>query len=158
MSQPIIPAEESVDLKRGIDHIGVGVCMVIHDGMGSVLLMKRGEKARDEQGRWDICGGAIEFSESIDDALKRELMEELCTIPQEVIFLTAYDAHREHQGQPTHWVQLIHTVKVDPQTIKIGEPHKIAEIGWFNKDTLPDPKHSQFWKSIQPSIDAGFIR
>lgn len=152
-------ADDAVDLRRGIDHIGISACAVVHDGKGRILLMKRGPKARDEQGHWDICGGAIEFGESIDEAVRREIKEELCAQPLDVEFSHAYDAHRRHtDGSPTHWIALIHLVRVDPKTVKIGEPHKIAEIGWFTKDTLPEPLHSQFWKSFQVAADRGIVK
>ncbi len=151
-------ADEAVDLRRGVDHIGVAVCMVVHDGKGNVLLMQRGPKARDEQGKWDICGGAIEFGESVDAAVRREILEELCTKPIEIQFITAYDAHREHNGDKTHWVQLMHIVKVDPMTVKIGEPHKISQVGWFNSSNLPEPLHSQFDKSFTPAKAAGIVK
>lgn len=156
-NQHVTPAEEQVDLRRGIDHIGVSVAMVIHDGKGNILLMKRGPKARDEQGRWDICGGAIEFGESIEAAIKRELFEELCAKPLDITFAGTYDAHREHNGLPTHWVQLVHFVRVDPKAVKIGEPHKIDAIGWFTSGNLPSPLHSQFQKGYQLALDSGII-
>jgi 8-oxo-dGTP pyrophosphatase MutT (NUDIX family) len=148
-----------VDLRRGIDHIGVSACAVIHDGHGRILLMKRGAGARDEHGRWDICGGAVEFGESIDEAVRREVMEELCVEPLEIEFLTAYDAHRVHtDGSPTHWVALIHAVRIDPSKVKIGEPHKIDEIGWFYKKDLPEPLHSQFPKSYGTAFARGIVQ
>lgn len=42
-------AKNNVDLRRGIDHIGVTACFVIHDGNGNVLLHKRGPGARVEE-------------------------------------------------------------------------------------------------------------
>lgn len=155
----IIPADEKIDLRRGIDHIGVSACAVVYDDQGRVLLMKRGLKARDEQGAWDNCGGAVEFGETIDEAIRREVMEELCVEPLDVQFITAYEAHRVHtDGSPTHWIALLHAVKVDPSKVKIGEPHKIDEIGWFTSDNLPSPLHSQFWKTYQPALDRGLVR
>lgn len=153
----IASTDNRADLRRGIDHVGVGVAAVIHDGSGNILLMKRGLEARDEQGRWDICGGAIEFGESIEEAIRRELMEELRVDALEIQFLTAYDAHRIHEGSPTHWVQVVHAVRVDPSAVKIGEPHKIAEIGWFNTSGLPNPLHSQFQKSFRVALEQGFV-
>lgn len=153
----VIPAPEHIDNRRGIDHIGVGIVAVVHDGHGRILLMKRGQKARDEQGRWDVCGGAIEFGETIDQAIKREVAEELCTEPTEVVFLSAYDAHREHNGDKTHWVQVVHAVQVDPTKIAIGEPHKIDELEWFAIDSLPTPLHSQFDKSFTLAKNAGYL-
>ena len=154
----VVPADEKIDLRRGLDHIGVGAVSIIHDGKGQILLMKRGPKARDERGRWDVCGGAIEFGETIEETIRREVNEELCTKPLDMEFLSAYDAHRSHEGSKTHWVQIIYAVKVDPAKVKIGEPHKITEIGWFNSKTLPRPLHSQFQKSYLVAKAAGFIK
>jgi 8-oxo-dGTP diphosphatase len=154
----IIPANESVDIRRGIDHIGVSIACIVHDGNGKVLLMKRGQKARDEQGRWDICGGAVEFGEQILDAIHRELEEELCTQPLDIQFLTAYDAHREHEGKKTHWIALVHSVQVDPRSVSIGEPHKIDTIDWFSSDNFPEPLHSQFWKSMEIALKHSVIK
>lgn len=151
-------ADEKTDRRRGIDHIGVGVCMVVHDGQGNFLMMQRGPQARDEQGKWDICGGAIEFGELVENAVKREIMEEICVEPTNVEFITAYEAHREHEGSPTHWVQLLHTAQVDPTAVKIGEPHKISQIGWFNSTNLPEPRHSMFNKSYDVVKELGIIK
>lgn len=151
-------ADEQTDHRRGIDHIGVGVCVVVHDGNGNLLMMQRGPKARDERGKWDICGGAIEFGELVEDAVRRELMEELCVKPTNVEFITAYEAHREHDGKQTHWVQLLHTAQVDPAQVKIGEPHKISQLGWFNSTNLPEPRHSMFNKSYDVVKKLGVIK
>ena len=143
---------------RGIDFIGIGTVALIHDGQGHLLLQKRGPKARDEQGRWDVCGGSVEFSEHFEDTLRREVKEELSSDILEMQFLTVYDAHRElSDGTPTHWVQIIYAVRVDPEKVKIGEPHKISELGWFTSKTLPTPLHSQFQKSFQPAMQAGIV-
>lgn len=151
-------ADEKIDLRRGVDHIGISAAAIIHDGHGKILLMQRGPKARDENGRWDICGGAIEFGESIDEALEREIGEELCTKPLEIDFLLAYDAHREHNGDKTHWICLLHAAQVDPATVKIGEPDKISAIGWFGLDDIPSPPHSMLHKALAAAQQAGIIK
>lgn len=153
----MIDSNESNDLRRGIDHVGVSASFVVHDGKGRVLLQKRGAGARDENGRWDVGGGAIEFGESIDEAVKREIKEELCTEPIDVQFLTVYDAFRKHKGVTTHWVAIMHAVQVNPDQVRIGEPDKIDELAWFTSDNLPSPLHSQFWKSYQVALDKGLV-
>ncbi len=150
--------DEGLNLRRGIDHIGVSASFIIHDGKGNVLLGRRGPKARDENGNWDVGGGAIEMGESIDDAVKREIKEELCVDTLEIKFLTVYDAFRELNGAKTHWIAIMHAVRVDPIKVKIGEPDKIDKIGWFTSANLPSPLHSQFWKSYQVALDAGIVR
>src|SRR3989338_2823958 len=125
----IIHAAEKVDLRRGVDHIGVSAVSVVYDGKGKILLHKRGPKARDERGHWDICGGAIEFGETIEEAIVREVKEELCAEVIDMDFLTAYDAHRiNHEKDKTHWIAIVYSVKVNPKQVKICEPNKIAEL------------------------------
>ena len=150
-------ADSKTDLRRGIDHIGVSASFIIHDGKGNVLLQRRGAGARDENGNWDVGGGAIEHGESIDEAVKREIKEELCTDTLDIKFLTVYDAFRELNGLKTHWIAIMHSVQVDPATVKIGEPDKIDAIDWFTSKNLPSPLHSQFWKSYQVALDMGIV-
>lgn len=154
----IVPAIEKIDLRRGIDHIGVSAVAVVHDGSGKVLLQKRGPKARDERGHWDIIGGAIEFSESIEDAIRREINEELCTKPLDMEFLTVFDAHRVNQdNDKTHWVAIVYAATVNPKKVKIGEPDKMAEIGWFNLSNIPKPMHTQLSKVLDAAKEAKII-
>lgn len=151
-------ADDSVDHRRGIDHIGVSVSFVVHDGKGRILLQKRGPKARDERGRWDVGGGAIEFGETIEQAVIRELKEELLTKPLEVKFLKVYEALRQFENKLTHWVTIMHAVKVDPSKVAIGEPDKITDIDWFSANNLPQPLHSQFSKSFDVALENGIIK
>lgn len=152
-------ADDKTDLRRGLDHIGVTVCFIVHDGKNNILLQKRSQQCRDERGRWDIGGGAVEFGELMEDAVRREVYEEICVEPLEIEFLTAYEAHRTNEeGIPTHWIALLHVVKVEPKAVKIGEPHKIDEIGWFTSQTLPSPAHSNLNKNISTAQQAGVIR
>ena len=147
-----------MDLKRGVDFIGVTVCFIIHDGKGNILLQKRSKNTRDEQGKWDIGGGAVEFGETLDQAVRREVQEELCTKPISVRFLAAYEAHRNNKGTPTHWIALLHSVQVDPDAVKIGEPDRIDEIEWFNSKNLPKPLHSMFETAYNIAKERGIIK
>ena len=158
--KPVVVAGEAVDLRRGVDHIGVSVVAVVHDGKGNVLLQKRSRNTRDEHGRWDLTGGALEFGEQINEALARELGEELLTEPLDTEFLVVYDAHRVAPDgtTPTHWIAIIFAARVDPEKVSIGEPHKVDELGWFTSKTLPEPLHSQFWKSYQVALERGIVK
>jgi 8-oxo-dGTP pyrophosphatase MutT (NUDIX family) len=133
-------------MKKGTDYIGVGVCCFCHDGKGNVVLIKRSVNARDEHGRWDIVGGGIEFGDTPEETVRKEVKEELDADVLDFEFMGFFDAHREHEGKPTHWVQLAFNVLVDPKQVKINEPHKFDDLGWFNFETLPTPMHSQFPK------------
>ena len=134
---------EAYDKKKGVDFTGVSVVFICHDGNGNMLMNKRSQNCRDEQGNWDIGGGSLEFGHKIEDTLKREIKEEYCTDIIGHEFLGFRDVHRVVNGKNTHWITLDFKVHVDRTQAKIGEPGKIDEIGWFTKDKLPTPVHSQ---------------
>jgi 8-oxo-dGTP diphosphatase len=150
-------ADNVVDSRRGIDYIGVTVNFVVHDGKGNILLQKRSQNCRDEQGRWDVGGGALEFGEKLEDAVRREVKEELMVDVDDITFLKTYEALRDNNGTPTHWMAFVHAVKVDPKKIKIGEPNKIDEIGWFTSKNLPSPLHSMFNKAFDAAKSKDLI-
>ena len=139
--------------KKGVDYTGVCVVYFCHDGKGNVLMGKRSQKTRDEQGKWDIGGGSLEFGERVEEALKREVNEEYSTDVLKHEFLGFRDVHRTHLDtdqkisviplKKTHWIALDFKVLVDPSKVKNGEPESIDEIGWFTINRLPENLHSQ---------------
>jgi 8-oxo-dGTP diphosphatase len=130
-------------LLKGIDFIGVCVVYFCHDGKGRILMQKRGMKARDEHGNWDIGAGGVELGDSVEDTLRKEIQEEYGADILQFSFLGYRDVQRKHNGQPTHWITLDFKVLVNPSQVKNGEPHKFDEMGWFTLDALPSPVHSQ---------------
>lgn len=130
-------------MRKGSDCIGVTVVYLCHDGEGNVLIAKRSANCRDEQGRWDIGGGAVEFNADVLETLRTEIREEYCTDVRVHEFLGFRDVHRSLNGKPTHWVALDFKVLVDRSTVAIGEPHKFDALEWCALDSLPEPLHSQ---------------
>jgi 8-oxo-dGTP diphosphatase len=130
-------------MQQGIDYIGVCVVYFCHDGKGNVILAKRNANTRDEHGRWDTGGGGVEFSQTIEDTIKKEIEEEYYTQVLETEFLGFRDVHRIHDNKKTHWVALDFKVLVDPKKVANGEPHKFDEVRFFPFDQLPSPLHSQ---------------
>jgi 8-oxo-dGTP pyrophosphatase MutT (NUDIX family) len=140
-------------MQKGVDFIGISVVYICHDGHGNFLLQKRGENCRDENGKWDNGGGGLEFEDTVESTLKKEIMEEYCTDVLEYNFLGYLDVHREHNGKKTHWVALVFKVLVDREKVKNGEPHKFDEIGWFKLDNFPSPLHSQLPSAFEKFKD-----
>lgn len=139
-------------MQKGIDYIGNSVVYFCHDGKGRVLLAKRSENTRDEQGRWDIGGGGIEFGDTAENTLRKEIKEEYYTDVLNYKFLGYRDVHREHNGNKTHWITLDFKVLVDRKKAKIGGPHKFDALEWFTLNNLPPPYSfpaAKFFRKIQ---------
>lgn len=131
---------------KGIDYTGVAVVYFCHDGNGNFLMNKRSANCRDEQGKWDIGGGSLEFGDTIEETLIREIKEEYCTDIISYDFLGYRDVHRINNGVPTHWLALDFKVLIDKEKVKNGEPHKFDDVGWFNLNNKPADQevHSKF--------------
>lgn len=147
----------TLDLKKGTDFIGVSIVYFCHDGKGNFVMAKRSQNSRDEKGRWDIGGGGLEFGDTVENTLKKEIKEEYCTDVLSFEFLGYRDVHREQEGKKTHWIALDFKVLIDPKQVKNGEPHKFDDVKWFTLKTLPDEKeiHSQipnFLKSYRGKL------
>ena len=140
-------------MDKGKDFIGVSVCYFCHNGKGNILMQKRGKNARDEHGNWDIGAGAIEFGDSVETALHKEIKEEYgCDVLQYEL-LGYRDILREQQGKNTHWIAIDFKVLVNSKQAKNGEPHKFDAIGWFTLDNLPSPVHSQLPRFLEKYKD-----
>lgn len=130
-------------MKKGVDFIGVTCVFFCHDGKGNLLMHKRSKNCKDEQGNWDVGGGALEMGEEWEDCVRREVKEEYCTDILDLHFAAVTNVLRENNGVKTHWIALTFAVLVDPKQVKIGEPEKMDDIGWFSKNNWPSPLHSQ---------------
>jgi len=107
-------------------------------------MSKRSKNSRDEIGTWDPGGGALEFGQSVEETLEREIKEEYGTNVLSFEFLGFRDVHRKLKGKKTHWIALDFKVLVDKKKVKNAEPHKFTEVRWFTLGKLPKPVHSQF--------------
>jgi mutator protein MutT len=121
-------------MKKGVDFIGVGVGAAIIKN-GKILITKRGQKAKNEKGKWEIPGGSVEFNETLEDAIKREIKEEhgVEIEVQELLGVFSHIIKKENQ----HWVSPTYICKIKKGVPSILEPEKCAEIGWF---TLEEAK------------------
>src|SRR3989338_6176298 len=124
-------------MQKGVDYIGVTTVYFCHDGAGNFVMARRSQNARDEQGRWDIGGGGLEYGMKVEDSLRKEIKEEYCADVLDFEFLGYRDVHREHNGVKTHWIALDFKVLVARDQVVIGEPHKFDVIGWFTLETIP---------------------
>ena len=111
--------------------VGVGG-VVLQDG--KVLLLLR--KKPPEAGFWSLPGGRVEFMERVEDAMVRELREEL-GIDVELESLLCVTNHIV-PADSAHWVSpcyLVRPVSGVPQNV---EPEKTAAIAWFPLSELPE--------------------
>lgn len=124
--------------RPGIDHIGVSAGAMIVNEAGEVFLAKRSQKAKNERGCWENPGGAVEYKETLELAMRRELQEEFGIEVEVLAQLPAADHIIPADNQ--HWVATTFLVQIKPGfDPKILEPEKCEEIRWFKLNDLPHP-------------------
>ncbi len=123
-------------MKKGVDYIGVGVGAVIFNSDNKVFLARRGRKARNESGKWEFPGGAVEFGETLEHAVLREVKEEYGFEIEidELLDVVNHLIPEEKQ----HWVSPTFLCRLKSGTPSILEPHKCDEIAWFELDEIPE--------------------
>jgi len=135
-------------MQKGKDYIGVGCGALIVNENNEVLLTKRGEKSRNNIGAWTQPGGSVEFGEKIEDAILREIREEV-GVDIELLRLLVVTSHiMPEEGQ--HWVPATYLAKIKSGEPKNLEPGKISEVKWFNINEVPE----NLTQPTQESIDA----
>jgi ADP-ribose pyrophosphatase YjhB (NUDIX family) len=121
-------------MKPGKDKIGIFVTAVCHDGQGNFLMGKRGGEARDHHGSWEFGGGTVEFGETTESALIREMTEEFEVAP----FHIKHVHVRDFVSESSHWLGVFFVAQIDRAQVRIVQP-VYDEIGWFTLETLPSP-------------------
>jgi mutator protein MutT len=137
-------------MKKGIDYIGVGAGAVIVDDEGRVFLAKRGAEARNERHKWEFPGGGVEFGEKLEDALKREVMEEygFSIEVEKLLDVVNHIIPEEKQ----HWVSPTYLCRYRSGTPRIREPYKCEQIGWFSPDQIPEQELTSASKKSLESL------
>lgn len=125
-------------MKRGKDYIGVSVGVMLFNEQGELFLALRGEGASNEAGCWETPGGSVEFGETLEAALRREIREEYGIELEIEAQFPAADHLLPEEGQ--HWVATTFLARLPRGAQpRILEPHKCAALGWFALDRLPAP-------------------
>lgn len=129
-------------MKIGIDCIGITTPFYCTDGHGNFLFHKRSRNCRDEQGHWDTGGGKLEFGQTLEENVLREVKEEYGCKAKIIKPLPPYTLIREQNGEKTHWIAVPFLILVNPKQVKNNEPEKIDAIGWYTLSKLPHPLHT----------------
>ena len=110
--------------------IQVGVKALIFNKTGKVLIIKRNaEKYPEVNNLWDIPGGRIDSSVSLEDNLKREILEEIGFNDIEILALIAAQDIIKHDK---HVVRLTYVARETKQ----GKPRLSEEHTEFKWVTL----------------------
>ena len=125
-------------MKPGKDFIGVGCGAIIINNRNEVLLLKRSSSSGTEPGTWSRPGGQVEHGEIAEEAVKREIKEELGIDIEVMRFLEMTQMIKEGK----HWIALGFLAKHVSGEPRNTEPDKHDEVKWFPLSRLPENLNS----------------
>lgn len=137
-----------------------GVSAVIVDDAGRVLLQQR-----TDNGRWGLPGGAIEFGESIVEALHREVMEETGLTVEIGRLIGVYSHPDFHQiitypdGNVFHFVSTCFECRPTGGTLTLGD--ETCGLAWFAPPAWPPdllPVHRVRIEDALQHVPLPFVR
>jgi ADP-ribose pyrophosphatase YjhB (NUDIX family) len=125
------------DLVKGVDYIGVGVGAMVFDSASRVFLAQRGPAARNERNHWEFPGGAVQLRERLEDAIKREFLEEFGMViaPESLLCVTDHILLAENQ----HWVAACFIARHVAGEPSVREADKCLAFRWSSLSDLPFP-------------------
>lgn len=137
-------------------HIRPGAGVILSDGAGRILLMRR-----SEEGAWGIPGGGVEPGESWSDAALRECREETGWLARIDGLLGIYsDPSTQIYRYPSGTLeQLMGVVFLGSAIECVGVPDaETAELRWVDANTLPTPLFAPDVPILRDALDATSIR
>ncbi|MCB8879544.1 NUDIX domain-containing protein [Acidisoma cellulosilytica] len=115
-----------------LPRVGCGAA-ILKDGF--LLLVQR--RRAPEAGSWGLPGGKVDPFERVEDAVAREIAEELGIRIEARHLLCIVNQIDEAAGE--HWVAPVYRVDRFEGEPRLMEPEALAGLGWFALDDLPAP-------------------
>src|SRR3989344_4797560 len=123
---------------------GVSIDAVIING-NEVLLIKRG--VEPNKGYWGTPGGYVNWDESLEETVKREVKEETNLDVTSLVLVGVYSSPSRH---PKQVINVVYLIEVADGKVKHGDDAMDAK--WFDLDNLPTEMALDHKQNIEDAI------
>src|SRR5689334_21559916 len=108
--------------------VTVDIVVVTDEDKPRVLLIRR--KHDPYAGKWAIPGGFVDMDETLEDAARRELLEETGVRVKRMEQLSTFgDPGRDPRGRT---ISIVYLTRVRPQELRPKAADDAAEVGWHS--------------------------
>jgi len=131
--------------KMNRPQVGVGIFVINSEG-NKILIGKR-----QNENKWGLPGGKLEYTETFESCAKRELQKETCINIKDLDrfrFMCSFNAVDKNIGY--HWAEINHLLKLtkEEEEILSKEDNKIKNWQWFSYEEL-SKLYSDLFLSLQ---------
>jgi isopentenyldiphosphate isomerase len=125
----------------------------VFNSQGELYLQKRAMDKDIQPGKWDTSvGGHVDYGEEIEDALRREVSEELAITDFKPTFLKRYKFVSDREAEMVHSYYTVYDgdILADPGEISEGKFWNLKEIeNQLGKDVFTPNFENEFKMVIQ---------
>ena len=132
MVAPTKMGKQIGEVESPVPRLGCGAAIM---EQSKILLVKR--KRNPEKDHWGLPGGKVDPDERVEDAVVREIEEELGISIKLSRLICTVDHLDSCTGQ--RWIAPVYSASIVRGTPKICEPHALAAVDWFAINRLPNP-------------------
>jgi len=110
--------------------------VILHNKNDEILLVKK--KVAPKIGQWDLPGGFVELGETMEEATKRELKEELGIAVKNLVYFRTYCGTYPFKGSVYQPLCSVFIGNLDDSIIKeIIAADDASEYKFFSKENIP---------------------
>lgn len=139
-----------MDLRKEVGHrplLQVGASVIVEDKFGRILL-----QLRSDNHCWGYAGGSVELDEEVEEAAKRELLEETGLVAEELSLFGIFSGKDVHyvypNGDEVSNVDIVFICKKYSGDMKCQES-EVDKLMFFDADDLPDNISPPIRKAIE---------
>jgi 8-oxo-dGTP diphosphatase len=132
--------------------VTVDIAIVTREAGPRVLLIRR--KNSPFAGMWALPGGYVNMDESLEDAARRELMEETGVKAARLEQVHTFGAPgRDPRGRT---ITVLYLAQIDPSRVKLQAADDAAQVAWHRLDRPPRLAfdHREMLAMVRRSIKA----